>query len=148
MSIRDAARFVRIAHKKMRLGEFSREPVKLLRIEWRTDSVECDWLMRSSDLWDEDLPTHLAKENQTLQALRDALTLRDTIFRSFPEIAKAELRMFRVDARDQLELMMTGSVDRANLVSERVASITMRARLCGFQFSMSAAGVLEGRPRS
>ena len=147
MSIRDAAKFVRMAHKKMRLGEFSREPVRLLRIEWKTDTLECDWLMRDSDPWDKDLPPQLAKENQTLQALRDALTLRDSIFRLFPEVVKAELRMFRVDGLDSLELMMTGSVDRANLVPERVASITMRARLSGFQFNLSA-GVLEGRPQS
>ncbi len=147
MSIRDAARFVRRAHQKMRTGEFSREPVKLLRIEWTADSVECDWLMRPSDLWDVDLPPHLARENQTLQALRDALTLRNTIFKWFPSVVKAELRMFRIDANQQLELMMTGSVARTNEVFERVASVVMRARLCGFQFNLSA-GVLEGRPRS
>ena len=36
--------------------------------------MECDWLMRPADPWDKDLPAHLARENQTLQALRDALT--------------------------------------------------------------------------
>jgi hypothetical protein len=147
MSIQDAARFLRIVRKKMRLGEFSREPVNLLRIEWTADSVECDWLMRPSDLWDVDLPPHLARENQTLQALRDALTLRNTIFKWFPSVVKAELRMFRIDADQQLELMMTGSVARTDEVSERVGSVAMRARLCGFRFNMSG-GVLEARPRS
>lgn len=131
----------------MRAGEFSREPVQLLRIEWRGDSVECDWLMRPPDSWDVDLPPHMARENQTLQALRDALTLRNTIFKWFPSVVKAELRMFRLDADQQLELMMTGSVARTNEVFERVASVVMRAKLCGFHFNLSA-GVLEGRPRS
>ena len=147
MSIRDAAGFVRNAYKRLRTGEYSREPVRLLRIEWKGDSVECDWLMRPSDLWDVDLPPHLARENQTLQALRDALTLRNTIFKNFPSVVKAELRMFRLDGDQQLELMMTGSVARTNEVFERVASVVMRAKLCGFQFNLSA-GVLEGRPRS
>ena len=146
MSIQDAARFLRAAHKKMRSGEHSREPVKLLRIEWKADAIECDWLMRPSDSWDVDLPPRLAKENQTLQALKDALSLRDMIFKSFPSVVKAELRMFRVDANSEFELMMTGSVARTNEVFERVASVAMRARLCGFRFNL-AAGVMEGRPR-
>ncbi len=142
-SLQDVERFVRVVRKRMRLGEYSREPVKVLRIEWRAEFVECDWLMRPADPWDVDLPSRLATENQTLQALRDALDLRKTIFQSFPSVMRAELRMFRVDANDQFELMMTGSVARTNEVLERVASIVMRAKLCGFQFTL-ASGVLQG----
>lgn len=145
--IQDAARFLRLARQKMRFGELSRAPLQLLRVEWRTDSVECDWLMRPADPWDADLPKHLANEHQTLQALRDALTLRRLIFRAFPNVMQAELRMFRTDESHQLELMMTGSVARTNEVLERVASVVMRARLCGFHFNL-AAGVLEANPRS
>jgi hypothetical protein len=130
----------------MRVGEHSREPVKVLRIEWRVEVVECDWLMRPADPWDTDLPPRLARENQTLQALRDALDLRMTIFQAFPSVMRAELRMFQADANNQLELMMTGSVARTNEVLERVASIVMRARLCGFQFNL-ASGVLQGPSR-
>ncbi len=108
--------------------------------------MECDWLMRPADPWDADLPPRLARENETLQALRDALDLRKMIFQSFPSATMAELRMYRVDANGQLELMMTGSVARTNEVLERVASVVMRARLCGFQFTL-ASGVLEGPSR-
>jgi hypothetical protein len=69
------------------------------------------------------------------------------IFTSFPSIIKAELEMYRVDADHQLELMLTGSVARTNEVLERVASIVMRAKLCGFQFTL-ASGALEGPSRS
>ena len=131
----DAADFLGRARRRMRFGEFSREPLKLLRLEWRGDAVECDWLMRPADPWDVDLPTHLAEENQTLQALRDALRLRDIVFKSFPGVNNAELRMFRVGADHSPELVMTGSVNRSNEVFERVASIAMRARLCGFRFT-------------
>ena len=145
-SLRDVGRFVRVVRKRMRIGEHSREPVKVLRIEWRVEVVECDWLMRPADPWDTDLPPRLARENQTLQALRDALDLRMTIFQAFPSVMRAELRMFQADANNQLELMMTGSVARTNEVLERVASIVMRARLCGFQFNL-ASGVLQGPSR-
>ena len=140
--IRDAAAFVRDARKRLRTGEYSREPLTLLRLEWRPECVECDWLMRPADPWDADLPTRLARENETLQALRDALDLRRMIFHSFPSAMTAELRMYR-DGGDELELMMTGSVSRTNEVLERVASVVMRARLCGFHFTL-ASGVLQG----
>jgi hypothetical protein len=146
MSLQKTGMFLRKARKKMRIGELSREPATLLRIEWRDDCVECDWLMRPSDRWDVDLPLHLAKENETLQSLRDALTLRKMIFNSFPSVMRAELRMFRVDSKGELEVMMTGRVARTNEVVERVASVVMRARLCGFQFNL-ASGVLEGPSR-
>jgi len=132
----DAAEFLKRVRRRLRFGAFSREPLLLLRFEWRGDSVECEWLMRPADLWDKDLPARLARENQTLQALRDALTLREVIFKSFPAVMSAELRMFRADAVHRLELVMTGSVTRSNETFERVASVAMRARLCGFNFNM------------
>jgi hypothetical protein len=138
--IRDAAAFVRGARKRLRTGEYSREPLTLLRLEWRPECVECDWLMRPADPWDADLPPRLARENETLQALRDALDLRRMIFHSFPAAMTAELRMYR-DGGDELELMMTGSVSRTNEVLERVASVVMRARLCGFHFTLTSGGL-------
>lgn len=120
----------------------SREPLLLLRVEWKGDWVECDWLMRPPDQWDKDLPAHLAEENQTLQALRDALSLRQVIFESFPAVINAKLRVFRADGEHRLELVMTGKVSRDNDVFERVASLAMRAKLCGFHFMLNA-GVME-----
>lgn len=98
--------------------------------------MECDWLMRPADSWDKDLPAHLARENQTLQALRDALTLREVVFKSFPTVMNARLRMYRANANHNLELVMTGEVSRSNGAFERVASLAMRARLCGFHFNL------------
>jgi hypothetical protein len=98
--------------------------------------MECDWLMRPPDPWDQDLPEHLARDNQTLQALRDALSLREVIFKSFPAVTNADLRMFRADGEHRLELVMTGKVNRYNDAFERVASLAMRAKLCGFHFTL------------
>ncbi|MGC1461977.1 MAG: hypothetical protein WA802_07235 [Terracidiphilus sp.] len=138
----DAADFLNRARRRLRFGALSREPLTLLRFEWRGDSVECDWLMRPADQWDKDLPPHLTGENQALQALRDALTLREVVFKSFPAVVTATLRMFRADADHRLELVMTGNVNRSNEAFERVASLAMRARLCGFRFNLEE-GALE-----
>ena len=42
--------------------------------------------MRPVDPWDKDLPVQMVEENQTLQALRDALSLRELVFDSFPRV--------------------------------------------------------------
>ncbi len=138
----DVAEFVRRVHRRMRFGQFSREPLRLLRLEWKGNELECDWLMRPADPWDVDLPARAVEENQTLQALRDALHLRNIVFASFPAVDNAELRMFRIGADGLPELVMSGSVVRANEILERVASIAMRARLCGFRFTQDE-GSLE-----
>jgi hypothetical protein len=139
----DVQEFLRTARKRLRFGVFSRLPVRLLRLEWRGSSIECDWLMRPSDPWDRYIPPRVAEEQLTLQALRDAMSLRDAVFHCFPGVTTAELRMFRNTTEDQLELVMAGTVNRSNEVLRRVASLVMRAKLCGFRFTM-AGGVLEG----
>jgi hypothetical protein len=134
--------FLGKVRRRLRFGEFSRLPVRLLRLEWRGNMVECDWLMRPADPWDREIPPTLAEEHLTLQALRDAMSLRDIVFASFPAVTSADLRMFRPDADHQLALVMTGTVNRSNEVLRRVASVAMRARLCGFHFTLDR-GALE-----
>lgn len=139
----EIAKFLRRTRRQLRSGELSREPLQLLRVEWKGDSLECDWLMRPVDPWDKYLPPELASENQTLQALRDALKLRAIIFRSFPAVCLAHLRMFRADKNHQLELVMTGSVNRWDEEFHRVPSVMMRAKMCGFRFTV-ADGAIHG----
>jgi hypothetical protein len=139
----EIANFLRRTRGQLRSGELSREPLQLLRVEWRGDLLECDWLMRPVDPWDKYLPPELATENQTLQALRDALKLRAIIFRSFPAVGLAQLRMFRADKNHQLELVMTGNVNRWDEEFHRVPSVMMRAKMCGFQFTV-AEGAIHG----
>jgi hypothetical protein len=137
----ETAHFLGKARHRMRSGAYSREPLMLLRVEWKGDLVECDWLMRSADPWDRDLPSHLVRENQTLQALRDALNLREIVFRSFPAVVNADLRMFRAAEDHHLELVMRGNTSRTNEVFYRVASVAMRAKLCGFHFTLAEGGL-------
>ena len=133
----DIAKFLRRAKRQLRSGELSREPLQLLRVEWRGDLIECDWLMRPVDPWDKYLSPRLAAENQTLQSLRDALKLRAAILHSFPAVTHAHLRMFRADVNHHLELVVTGSVNRWDEEFHRVPSVTMRAKMCGFRFTVA-----------
>jgi hypothetical protein len=137
----EARDFFSAARRKLRFGVFSREPLSLLRVEWKGDTVACDWLMRPTDPWDRYVPNDVAGENQTLQAFRDALNLRDAVFKCFPSVMNAELRMFRANADCGLELLMTGTISRTNEVLHRVPSVTMRAKLCGFQFKLADGAV-------
>jgi hypothetical protein len=139
--------FLATARKKLRFAELSRETLHVMRVEWKGDLVECDWLMRSSEPWDDGLPAGLAETNQTLQALRDALAVRSLVFEAFSAVSRAELRMFRIGAGHQLELMLSGSAARTEEEPRRVASIAMRARLCGFRFILSE-GVLQAMESS
>jgi hypothetical protein len=85
----------------------------------------------------------MRKQTQAAKFLRRInRKLREMIFRSFPTVNTAELRMFRTDADLRPELMLTGSVNRTNEALPRVASVAMRARLCGFNFNL-AQGMLE-----
>lgn len=133
----EIASFLRRSRRQLRSGELSREPLQLLRVEWKGDLLECDWLMRPVDPWDKYLPKELATENQTLQALRDALKIRAMIFRSFPAVSFAQLRMFRAGSNHRLELVMTGSVTRLDEEFHRVPSVMMRAKMCGFRFTVA-----------
>ncbi len=138
----NAANCLRSTRGRMLSGEFSREPLQLLRLEWKNGSVECEWLMRPPDKWDSDLPSYLVEEHQTLQALRDAMSLRNVVFASFPDVDRAELRMFRKEANGETELMMTGTVLRDDSVLPRAGSVAMQAMLCGFRFCL-VEGVLK-----
>ncbi len=137
-----AGDFLAKARRRMRFGTFSREPLRLLRLEWKERCVECDWLMRAADPWDRFIPDRVAEEHQTLQALRDAMNLRDVVFESFPEVTSAKLQMFRTGRAEKLELVLMGSVSRLNEVLRNVPSVAMRAKMCGFQFNL-AKGALE-----
>ena len=82
------------------------------------------------------------QEHITLQALRDALKMRELIFRAFPWVQSAELRTYRELQTDELVLMMTGSVQRETEVSPRIISLVMQAKLFGFRFSMDGEALI------
>jgi hypothetical protein len=134
--------FFQAIRNQMRCGEFSRLPIHLERFEIKAASAECDWFMRPPDPWDVDLPTRQREEHMTQQALSDGLKIRELIFRGFPQVQRAELKVYRECDDTVNELMMTGTVLRETEVLPRVASLVMRAKLYGFRFSLDG-GVLE-----
>ena len=137
-----ASDFVRKIRSRMRFGERSRAPLHLLRLELQGHTAQCDWLARLNDPWDMDLPQVVREQNETFQALRDAITVRHLLFASLPDIQTAEFRVYRQQPPKPPALIITGNVSRDDEPPPRLASLVMQAKLCGLRFSL-AEGVFE-----
>jgi hypothetical protein len=126
----------------MRFGDISRAPLRLMRMQWSSQSAECDCIARPPDAWDADLPPRVGLRNASAQALKDAIVLRGLLFRIFPDLSSGVIRVYRRKPNDRLELIVAGSVSRDQRVPAAVRSLTMRAKLLGFHFWLDE-GVLE-----
>jgi hypothetical protein len=113
----------------------------MLRLEWRGDTLECEWIARPADPWDASLPTGIAERNQTVQALRDAMKIRGLVFDMLTEVNSAKFRVYR-QSGTEAELIITGTVAREDQPPPRVSSVVMRAKLYGLRFWL-ADGVLS-----
>ena len=143
-----ASEFARKVRLQMRYGELSRAPLKFLRLELREDYAECEWLARPNDPWDWVLSEEIREQNRTSQALHDALAVREFLFSSIPQIRQASLKVYRPTEWQSRELIITGSVNREDSPPPRIASLVMRAKLCGlhFEFMDGALGPLDLKP--
>ena len=133
----EVAEFVRSIRRRLRFGEFSRAPLQLLRFELRNEivqTVEFDWIARRTDAWDSTLQRKVQEEHESLQALADAIAVRNLVFDTFPKIESAALRGFRQPAREPPEMIVLGTVSREIPDMHRVSSLVMRAKLHGFCF--------------
>lgn len=137
----EADDFVRNLYRRLRFGEFSREPLKLLRLELRRDEAECEWIARPADPWDADLPPSMGERNASLQALEDSLAVRSLLFAAVPSVSSAVFRVYRHIEPEHSELIITGTVTRDDEAAANVCSLAMRAQLCGLRFWL-ADGVL------
>jgi len=135
--IRNAITTLRV---QLRFGRLSRAPLRLLRLEWRGDHVDCDWIARLHDEWDKALPRRLSEGNAALQALEDAIVVRELLFYALHDISSATFRVYRQLADEPAELIITGTVTRPEPLRWNIHSLAMRAKLCGFRFSLD-----EGR---
>ena len=133
--------FVRAFRTKLRFGELSRAPLRLLRFQLQDETVECDWLARRPDEWDEDLPAFNRQITETQQALEDSLAVRTWLFRTLPGVKSATVRVFRETRGPEPELIMLGEVTREE-PEVKVLSVAMRAKLYGFQFWLNN-GIME-----
>lgn len=139
------ADFGRTVQRRMKFGELSRAPLRLLRLQWRADAAECDWMARPADEWDRDLPRQVSDGNVSEQALRDAIAMRELLFDALPGVDTASLRVFRPSPGGTHDLIITGTVTRGEDAPQRVSSTAMRAKLLGFQFWFQD-GILEALP--
>jgi hypothetical protein len=130
----EVADFVRAMRREMRFGEISRAPLRLLRLELRNDTLECDWIARPPDVWDSSLRRPQRDRNESQQVLLDAIAVRNLVFDALPKIDCAVLRAFRQPAREPPEMILLGNVSREVPEIHRVSSLAMRAKLYGFCF--------------
>jgi len=135
--IRDVVLRLRL---QLRYGRLSRAPLRLLRLEWRGDHVDCDWIARQHDDFDEGLPGRGAEGNESLQALEDAIIVRELLFTTLRDVSSARFRVYRESGDAPRELIIAGTVTRSERFLYRVHSLAMRAKLCGFEFFLN-----EGR---
>jgi hypothetical protein len=120
----------------MRFGEISRSPLRLLRVELRNNTLECDWIARPPDVWDSSLRRPERDRNESQQTLVDAIAIRNLVFDAFRKIDCAVLRAFREPPREPPEMFLLGTVSREVPEMHRVNSLVMRARLYGFCFNL------------
>ena len=143
--LQQIADFVRGLRTQMRFGELSRAPLQLLRLQLEGETAEYDWIARPPDPWDAALPGRERDRNASLQALLDAMALREMLFCVLPGIRSAEFRAFRQSASGPPRVVIAGTVTREAPAVLRVPSPAMRAKLYGFHFCLDD-GVL--RPQS
>jgi hypothetical protein len=137
----EIADFGRAMHRQLRFGELSRARLRLLRLEWRGDVAECEWMARPADKWDVHLPEGVRRRNESQQALQDAIAVRELLFAAMPEVESASLRVFR-QSDEASDLIIVGTVTRGQEIPRRVLSAAMQAKLLGFQFWLED-GILE-----
>jgi len=126
--------FVRQWRTRVKHGGVLRAPLDLLRVEFRGDRAECDWLARVPDAWDSRLPSNRGGRMASEQALRGAIGVSRLLFDSLPEVHEAQFRACRQSAREPPDLIITGKLRREALAVLRVPSLAMRAKLHGFHF--------------
>jgi hypothetical protein len=132
----NASHFLNALRIRMRFGELTRAPLRLLRLQLLDEAVECDWIARSPDPWDIGLPGNIEHRHAALQALKDAIDVRALLFASLPQAETAHFRVFRESSSMSREMIITGYAERSDGAFRHVRSPAMRAKLLGFRFSL------------
>jgi hypothetical protein len=128
--------FVRGLRVQMRFGELSRAPLRMLRLQLKESTAECDWLARFPDTWDAGLIPEIGQRHASLQALKDAVDVRCLLLLMLPDVDAAYLRIYRETPAHVRELIIAGHVYRTTASFRNVHSVAMRAKLLGFRFSL------------
>ena len=70
--------------------------------------AECEWIARRNDPWDVDVAPVVREQNETWQTLRDALSVREVLFASIPQLQVAMLKVYRQRETGDPELIIAG----------------------------------------
>jgi len=132
----EIADFVRSMRRRLRFGELSRAPLRILRLEVRDERAWCDWLARPPDEFDSSLPPSLRAEASSRQALSDAIAMRSMLLDQLPSIRSACVRAFRAAPPGSHEPIIVGTITREDAYLLRTPSPVMRAKLCGYRFEL------------
>jgi hypothetical protein len=92
-------------------------------IAWRTCRLRL--AARAPDLWDAELPPGVVERNVSMQALQDAITVRELLFRALPGLQSAEIKVYRETAGDEPRLIIAGIVTREERPPKAVRSLAM-----------------------
>ncbi len=145
----EASDFVRKIRIRMRFGETSRMPLRLLRLELRHETAVCEWMARANDPWDSDLPIATSEQNQALQALQDAMTVREFLFATLPEVRSASFRGYRPAEGEPVELIIAGRTAAGGPVSGDAGEVVrselffVRRRVRGAEYTRERFGTFE-----
>ena len=72
-----------------------------------------------------------------MQALEDAIVVRELLFYALHDISSATFRVYRQVADEPAELIITGTVTKPEPLRWNIQSLVMRAKLCGFRFCLN-----------
>jgi hypothetical protein len=104
--------------------------------------LQLEWRARDVHPWDRDLPPGCQAELFLEQALRDTDAAILNLFQTLPEIEQIAIRV--LDAQDSTKVILGGVVTREDaLATDASASLRLRLRMLGIQYSRIVDGQLE-----
>jgi hypothetical protein len=134
--LHEVSLFLQRFRTRLKVGKYSRSPLRLIRLHLDQGTVWCDCVARDPDPWDSNLPARVGERHASLQALKDAIETRSLIFGSVQEADRALVRVYRCSAANSLEIVIAGSLQRDGGALRHIHSLVMRAKLLGFQFNL------------
>ena len=134
--LREVSLFLRSFRSRLRAGEHSRSPLRLIRFQLHEGTIWCDWVARDPDPWDSMLPPRIGMRHASTQALKDAIETRSLLFQSVLDVDYAHVRAYRRTRGNLLELVISGDLRRHSGATRSTPSLAMRAKLLGFQFRL------------
>ena len=144
--LHEVSLFLKKFRTRLRVGEHSRSPLRMIRLQLNEGTIWCDWVARDPDPWDSWLPQKIGQRHATLQALKDAIKARSLIFANVQDAEHALIRVYRCTADNTLETVIYGSLRRHGGGFRHVHSLVMRAKLLGFRFRLDDDVLTPLRP--